>query len=113
MKLKIQVLQRVILESLGLRAGIEDHNDCSCASIAQLHHDQSRNLTRPGVEELQVGLDFGERSHAEKDRRLAYAQQILKPLPAARDLSRSRTDCGVCQQWLLNRPIRPVVGLNG
>src|SRR6185312_7910064 len=112
MKLKIEVLQRLILESLGLRAAIEDDHNGFCPRLVQLHHNQSRNLAGSCVEELQIGLDFRERSHPEKIRGVAYAQQLFEPLPAACDLIGTRTDCGIGQEWLLNRPVGSVVALN-
>src|SRR5260370_1101958 len=108
--------QSVVLEVLPLLGRVEDHYHVAIVAVLSAvdgHYNQPWYLIRARVQEVQVLLDFGKRSHPEEARTVANPQQFLKPLVRRDDLIMPWADRRVPQQGLLDCPVATVVALYG
>src|ERR1700724_1528676 len=105
MQMQSRSHQRGILKrNLGV-GGVEDHDDVLkptevSAVGVELHHDEAWGLARACVQEMQVGLHFGEGVHVEQAGGAADLQEFAEGVTSMRNVHGPRSERRIGEQRL-------------
>ncbi len=98
--------------------GVEDHDDVlKAAEVSavgiELHHDEAGRLARACVQEMQVGLHFGEGVHVEQAGGAADLEEFAEGVAGMRNVRRARSERGIGEQRLHDGPVAQVLAGDG